>query len=191
MRGLCYLGQNDLERALASFDGAIATNPMSPDAYQHRSDLYVRKGDWAKSKHDAEQAIQLKSRLASASTLPAEPSYPVLFDQQNLAYLARDYDRAIDLSNQILSQKLTPAQASMATMRRGNSYFAKNDVERALQDQSEAIRLNPRNATAYLNRAVVLEKQGNEEEALGDYSRAISIDPKYALAYLDRDPLPN
>jgi tetratricopeptide (TPR) repeat protein len=190
LRGLCYLGINDLDRALASFDGAIATNPRSADAYQHRSHAYARKGDWEKSKHDAEQAIHLKSAsVSSASIESPATSYGVLFDQENLAYLAGDYDRAIDLANQMLSVKLKPAQASLVTMRRGISYFAKGDLNHALQDYNEAIKFNPRNETAYCNRAGDLEAQGKEKEALQDYAQAINLNPKYVLAYLYRGSL--
>jgi tetratricopeptide (TPR) repeat protein len=190
LRGLCRIGMNDLDRALASFDGAIATNPTSPDAYQHRSDVYARKGDWEKSKRDADLAIHLKSAsVSSASAKSPTTSYRVLFDQEDLAYLGGDYDRAIDLSNQILRMKLTSAQASLVTMRRGISYFVKGDLNRALEDYNEAIKLNPRNETAYCNRAGDLEAQGKEKEALQDYGQAINLNPKYVLAYLYRGSL--
>jgi tetratricopeptide (TPR) repeat protein len=190
LRGLCYLDQNDLDRALVSFDGAISTNPTRADAYQQRSDFYARKGDREKSKHDAEEAIRLKSAsVSSASIESPATSYRVVFDQQNQAYLAGHYDRAVDLSNQILRMNLTAAQASIAVMRRGNSYFLKGDLNHAFQDYSEAIKLNPRNETAYCNRGGDLEAQGREKEALQDYSQAINLNPKYALAYLFRGSL--
>ena len=167
-------------------DGEITTLRPSDVIVGQQDSRQIRVA----AKHDAEEAIRLKSAsVSSASIESPATSYRVVFDQQNQAYLAGDYDRAVDLSNQILRMNLTAAQASIAVMRRGNSYFLKGDLNHAFQDYSEAIKLNPRNETAYCNRGGDLEAQGREKEALQDYSQAINLNPKYALAYLFRGSL--
>ena len=50
----------------------------------------------------------------------------------------------------------------------------------------EAIRQDPRNATAYLHRAFGYQRSGDLDRALADYSRAIELDPKYASPYNNR-----
>jgi Flp pilus assembly protein TadD len=49
---------------------------------------------------------------------------------------------------------------------------AKGDLDKALADYSEAIRLDPANATAYQRRGVVYQKKGNPTKAEEDFAQA-------------------
>jgi Flp pilus assembly protein TadD len=46
----------------------------------------------------------------------------------------------------------------------------------AIQDQSAAVRLNDRDATAFVARAVAWERLNKVENAVEDYRRALAID---------------
>jgi tetratricopeptide (TPR) repeat protein len=75
-----------------------------------------------------------------------------------------------------------------------------NDLEGALKDYNEALRLGKNvdlevakakefglNSSAlYFNRGVVLQKQGQLEAAVRDYTEAIDIDPSSARSYYNR-----
>lgn len=60
------------------------------------------------------------------------------------------------------------------------------DLEGALADYDQAIRLNPQYATAYNNRGTLLSKQGDVTGAIRDYTRAIDLNPQYTIAYFNR-----
>jgi tetratricopeptide (TPR) repeat protein len=62
----------------------------------------------------------------------------------------------------------------------------KGDIERALADYDEAIRLNPRLAVAYDGRAYVRIAMQELDRALADFDEAIRIDERYANAYYGR-----
>ena len=47
---------------------------------------------------------------------------------------------------------------------RGFAYFRKGDLDRALSDLEDAIRLNPKYALAYATRGMVFEKKGSSRE---------------------------
>lgn len=102
------------------------------------------------------------------------------------AYEAGNSDAAITEYNRVLALNLTPAQASVALMRRGNCYEAKHDLERAIADYDQALRLDPKNAAAYDNRAIALEARGDRDDAIKDYNEALRLTPRNATAYLNR-----
>ena len=69
---------------------------------------------------------------------------------------------------------------------RGNIYRDKGDLDRALAEYSEAIRLDPKMAIAYNGRGNTHRDKGEADKALADYSDAIRLDPKMAHAYNGR-----
>jgi tetratricopeptide (TPR) repeat protein len=71
-------------------------------------------------------------------------------------------------------------------MNRGNAYKAKGDLNRALRDYDEAITLNPKEAGAYVDRALVLTLKGGRNAAMKDYDEAIRLNPKQWEAYFNR-----
>jgi tetratricopeptide (TPR) repeat protein len=60
----------------------------------------------------------------------------------------------------------TAQSRAIAYYNRGNSYHANGDLDRAIADYNEAIRLDPESAQAYVNR-------GNSYHVNGDLDRAI------------------
>ena len=72
---------------------------------------------------------------------------------------------------------------------RGWSYHEQGDLDRALADYSEKIRLQPDLADGYGWRAAVYLQQEDYDKALADYSQAISLGPEetdIAVWYHDR-----
>ena len=66
---------------------------------------------------------------------------------------------------------------------RGIAYRLKGEYDRAIQDYSQAIKLNAKFAAAYNNRGVVYDRKGEYDRAIADYDQAIRIDPGYANAF--------
>jgi tetratricopeptide (TPR) repeat protein len=61
-------------------------------------------------------------------------------------------------------------------MHRGNVYARYGDYDRAIADQSEAIRLDPRDADAFYNRGYTYSHKGDHERAVTDYTAGIELD---------------
>jgi len=61
-----------------------------------------------------------------------------------------------------------------------------NKPEKALEDFSRAIQIDPAKADGWLGRANSLQTLGQYEASLQDYDKAIDIDPKLANAYVNR-----
>ena len=56
-------------------------------------------------------------------------------------------------------------------------------LERAIQDYDETVRLDPQCADAYVNRGGAYVILGQPEKAIQDLDEAIGLDPKIANAY--------
>lgn len=60
------------------------------------------------------------------------------------------------------------------------------DKDRAITDYTEAIRLDPKDATFYINRGAAYESKRQYDRAIADYNKAILLDPQNALAFNNR-----
>jgi Tfp pilus assembly protein PilF len=65
---------------------------------------------------------------------------------------------------------------SIALVGRGLAYLAKGDRDRAVQDLTAAIALDPNNALAYNDRGAVWREKGDPDRAIADFTRAIEIE---------------
>lgn len=60
------------------------------------------------------------------------------------------------------------------------------DLDGALSDYTEAIRLNPTDPFAYNNRANARRDKGDLPGAIADYTEALRVDPGYTGGYVNR-----
>ena len=60
------------------------------------------------------------------------------------------------------------------------------DYQGAIADYTQAIKLDPQDATAYNNRGLAYYNLGDNKGAIADYTQAIAIDENYAHAYYNR-----
>ena len=88
--------------------------------------------------------------------------------------------RAID-SHQYTGRSLARLHA-----RRGGAYQAQGDVNRAVADYNESMRIDPTYPAAYNNRGNIWFHRGDFDRAIADFSQAIQLDPKDGVAYANR-----
>jgi tetratricopeptide (TPR) repeat protein len=69
---------------------------------------------------------------------------------------------------------------------RGNGYQAKRQLDRAITDYDQAIKLDPNFAGAYNNRGNAYRAKQETDRAIADYNRALELNPKFALAFRNR-----
>jgi tetratricopeptide (TPR) repeat protein len=65
-------------------------------------------------------------------------------------------------------------------------HAAKGEVERAIEELTETVRLNPRSADAFRERAALALRRSKAKEAVADFTQAIELQPTMAAAYLGR-----
>jgi|GraSoiStandDraft_41_1057321.scaffolds.fasta_scaffold202435_2 tetratricopeptide (TPR) repeat protein len=60
---------------------------------------------------------------------------------------------------------------------RGMAYRLKGDLDRAIQDYGQAIKLNGKLASLYNNRGVAYDRKGEFDRAIQDYEQAVKLKP--------------
>jgi len=71
-------------------------------------------------------------------------------------------------------------------LERGKMFFERDDYDIAIQDLTDAIKLDPNLAEAYMYRARAYNVEKNYDQALSDANTAIRLNPQLALAYYAR-----
>jgi Tfp pilus assembly protein PilF len=85
-----------------------------------------------------------------------------------------------------LSQSVQAQENGETIVEQAAQKFQKEDYLGAINDLTEAIRLEPNNSELYLVRGASYTYSGNFEKAIEDCNQAIRISPNYADAYLLR-----
>ena len=99
----------------------------------------------------------------------------------------KDNDAAIAGCTRIIDDsKVKPKGRVAAYYNRGNAHSAKGDFAAAIADYDEAIKLDPKNASALTNRGTAHSEKGDADAALADFDEAIKRNPRYASAYFNR-----
>jgi tetratricopeptide (TPR) repeat protein len=163
---------------LGQIEDAARYVQQGADRHPERAEVWARLGQLALQKGDSSTA---ESHFARAVRLePANPSYLYnygwLLDQ-----LERDadavpyYERAIQVSSLSFEAMNNLALIEAANGRR----------DRALALLDRAVRSNPDNETAYLNRGNYYASLRSWQSALADYGRAREINPGNAVAFVE------
>lgn len=69
---------------------------------------------------------------------------------------------------------------------RGNAYYETGQYDRAIDEFSISLRLDPDNSPTYYNRGTAYFQKGDYDKAIEDYNQAVEVDPKLQAAYYNR-----
>jgi tetratricopeptide (TPR) repeat protein len=69
---------------------------------------------------------------------------------------------------------------------KGNEKASNKDYRVAMADYTQALKINPNDAKAYINRGNARDELGDKQGAITDYTQALKINPNYADAYYNR-----
>jgi len=115
-----------------------------------------------------------EDRLAKEAQAAKEAAYNKYLDEGTKALAAGDTDAAVGHLKRAAGEMPTAGEPHYQIAR---AHLAKKDDDAALKALTEAVRLDPRHARAYMERAALYERAGLINDAGYDYYRVIDIEP--------------
>ena len=161
-RGYVRLKTLNFEGAAEDFSKVIEIDPNHPVGYAVRGEAYVGQKQFRKAIPDLNRAIETAVENWLLHNLRGRAHYGV----GDLENAVGDFDRLLEL-DPCTSDFQLPLQA-------------------ALEAYTDLIELEPDNAEAYLNRALVRAKMGHIARSKFEFQHAIDQDPDLAAAYYFR-----
>ena len=166
LSAICYL---QLRRPLEAKAGLNACLNQDPDFAW----LYLLRG-FASS--------QVGAIFAQAGGVAAQASNLLGKAEDHFAAAEEDYARALEL----LERKPVAELRYVLLVNRGLLRWQRRDLDRAVADLQEAIRLDARLYQAHAGLAQVLRQQGKPDEAVEQFTQAIALRPDLAPLYRGR-----
>ena len=159
-RGIAFRKKKQYDLAIKDYDQAIRLNPSDSAAFDDRGIAYKKKKQYDRAIEDYDQAIRLNPNDAHA------------FANRGSAYDdKRLYDRAINDFGKAIS-----IDSNYANAFKGRCWTRalSGDLERALPDCHESLRLRPDDADTLGSRGLVYLKMKKFDLAIADYSAALT-----------------
>jgi tetratricopeptide (TPR) repeat protein len=196
------------KQAVVDQTKAIALSPYAEGAYIERALDYDGLGDLTAERNDLDRALILAPRDTGVyilrgnlfnemnkydlgikdfnAALALDPGNP--FAQRGLGFSffgLGDWHHAVDALTTAINNTRMPAGTRGTCLgERGFAFLDSGDQDQAIADLSAAIKLNPRDYSAYGGLAAAYHKKHAYKLALQDDETAIQINPKYVYAYL-------
>ena len=148
--------------AIARLTRLIQQQPNNPTAYYERAELYRNKSDYDHAIADYSQVIKLRPDDGTAYYFLGV-SYDAIGNQ---AGAFDNYTKAIEL-----------APTEWVFLGRGSIYVKRGDLDHALNDFTEAIRLGPTVIQGYYNRGLVYQQKNENAKAMADFEKVLELSP--------------
>lgn len=206
-RAIAKLNLEDYRGAEEDADLAIERNPFITDAYEVRGVARQNQGKHAEAISDYDTAlsqlpdnrgIMLNKALAQEEVndlqgamntynrlLASHPGFDNAYVGRAKVSLAMkdtvsakaDLDKAIEINKN---------SANAYAMRADIAIKSSRDFNSALEDMNDAIKLQPRFAGYFINRAYLRYNLDDYFGAMADYDYALTLDPLNTVAYFNR-----
>ncbi len=79
--------------------------------------------------------------------------------------------------------KSRPSRQAQKHVRAGHDHYKENRIEKAIDELTQAIEIEPQNFEAYFWRARAFMRKGQFENAIRDFKKVLDLNPGYSPAY--------
>jgi predicted O-linked N-acetylglucosamine transferase (SPINDLY family) len=170
--GIIALQTHDPQRAIDLIGDAIAINPQSAAAHNHRGSAFLALGQCEAAIASCDRAIALQPDYADAH-----------YNRGNAFFDQALHEAAIESYNKAIAFKVNYAPAHN---NRGLALWRLKQYEAAIASYDKAIGIQPNNADAYHYRGHALRDLRRFQAAIQSYDAAIAIQPDCAEAHNGR-----
>jgi predicted TPR repeat methyltransferase len=201
--GDVLLARGETERAIASYDQALALNPKRLETHLSLAAAKARQGKLAEATASCRNAISLNPNHSNAHN-----ELGCLLERQGkLDEASTSFHRAIALDSRHVNAhnnlatllgrqgRLDEACASLqkvlaldpnhcdAHCNLGNVLLHQGKLDDAFNSYQKVLALNPSHILAHNNLGALLERQGRLDEALASLRKALALNPNYGSAH--------
>ncbi|MFN7201107.1 MAG: tetratricopeptide repeat protein [Aphanizomenon sp.] len=162
MRGGVYINLKDYKQAIADFTQAIQLDPKDAIYYSLRGSIYSELKDYKQAISDLTETIRR--------------------DPKNAPYTMQGLRYSEFKDNKGLLSGYTGLM-SKAYATRGVTYYELKEYKLAIDDYTQAIKIDSQNAEYYAFRGGIYSFLKEYKQAIDDLTQAIKIDPKKATYY--------
>lgn len=173
-RGMAYYAKKDYDRAIADYDKAIELNSRNNDLYIKRGSAYYAKKDYHRAIEDYTKAIKL---------YPEGDTDAYLFRGLAYGHTGRHNHAIADFEKVIA---LDPKSARAYSGRCWGRAVGGGDLNQALSDCNESLRLKPDEPSTFESRGFVHLRLSQLERAIADYDAALKLNPQLAFSLYGR-----
>ncbi|OQR90139.1 hypothetical protein ACHHYP_05782 [Achlya hypogyna] len=164
-RGNSFRAINEYDCAIADFDAAIALDDKCATFYASRGTCYRKLGRAADALEDFTLAIEYDTKRGTHYFNRAL----VLYDTNHFELAVADFTKALEDASG------GPRTEFRALHSRGNCYRRLGLLDKCVEDMMAAIKLEPRNSTAYNSLAQCYMEYRDIENAIKSFSTAIGL----------------
>jgi len=161
-RSLVFLRTKRLDRAIEDGEMVIHLDPHSPQGYMVRANAWLAKKEYERASADLDQALRLD---------PINPPARLVGDSYGIARQ--------DSAGGRKSTDHNPKGAA-ELVARGDDRLASKEYDKALDDYTEALRLDRNCAAAYVARGRAWAKKHYRDREIADLTEAIKLEPNNA-----------
>lgn len=181
-RGICLIDKGQIERAIADLDQVIKLDANNAGghaglAWGMKARINSSRGEFDAAIAGLSEALKLNSKHA-AFYVERGAAWS---SKGDVAKAMADFQQAIQLDTTNSAGVAVVAWSAIAQL-----HTRENQLDAAITDYGEAIRLDPARPALYINRASVWSRRGDDARALEDYNNAIKMDPNDAMGHIAR-----
>src|SRR5215218_4078929 len=169
-RGDRYMQDRNVEAAIIEYRNALQRDPRFGEGYRKLAAAYMTVGNGAEA---------VRAAVTAAELLP--DSMDVQVEAGSLLLLAGRFNDAKALAEKVLARNQQDVRGRLLL---GNAVAGLKDVDTAIKEFEEAIRLDPQQAGTYTGLAALKATAGDKEAAERIFKQAIETDPKSTNARL-------
>jgi tetratricopeptide (TPR) repeat protein len=165
-----------VELALKDLDAALILRPEALDALLARAELRINQHENQGARADLDAAVK-------ASTAQSDERFTIAMLYQRIDELEL---AAAQLDQWITAHPQELKRAAAYTQRCWDRALLGQDLRKALDDCSQALRAAPESAGAYDGRGLIRLRMGEYKPSINDYDTALKLQPKIAWCLYGR-----
>lgn len=177
-RGEIWLKKGQYDKAMHDFNKAIEISPLSVGGLYGIGDIWFNQGEFQKAVEVYTQIIEMRPFEVMAYNNRA-------FTWMELKEFDRcieDFDMSIGLKPDDPVEWLNRGNAKSEKLEADIHNARRPDIEDAIRDYDEAIRLNPEFSDAYCNRAISWMTILEYNKSIKDFEKALELNPADEIA---------